>query len=97
MQTPSATRAAPPAPRTRHRWLLLVPFLWQVALVPAVNGVSWSPGHIPFPMFWQMLGVVLASVVIGVVFLADRRAGVDEEEAAFLRATDATIAREQAP
>jgi hypothetical protein len=70
-----------------HRWLLLLPFVWQVGLVPAVNNVPLRPLNLPFPMVWQLLGIVLTSVIIGVVFRLDRRAGVDEDEAAFLART----------
>lgn len=80
----------PPAGRPgAHRWLLVLPFVWQLALVPVVNDVSWTPLSIPFPMLWQMAGVVLATVVIGVVFRADRRAGAEEEEAEFIALTQA--------
>ncbi len=63
-----------------HRWLLVLPFVWQVGLIPVVNDVSYAPLHIPFPMLWQMLGVVFTSVVIAVVFVLDRRAGVNDED-----------------
>jgi len=63
-----------------HRWLLVLPFVWQVGLIPMVNDVSYAPLHIPFPMLWQMLGVVFTSVVIAVVFVLDRRAGVNDED-----------------
>ncbi|HEX4251538.1 MAG TPA: DUF3311 domain-containing protein [Pseudonocardia sp.] len=87
--------AAPPEPQpsgTRslsHRWLLVVPFVWQVGLVPVVNDVDLAPLHIPFPMCWQLLGIVVTSVVVAVVFRLDRRAGVEREEAEFLVSTDA--------
>jgi Protein of unknown function (DUF3311) len=64
-----------------HRWLLVLPFVWQVGLIPVVNDVPYAPLHIPFPMLWQMLGVVFTSVVIAVVFRMDKRAGVTEEDA----------------
>lgn len=74
---------SPPARRsTAHRWLLVLPFVWQVLLVPVVNDVPWAPLHIPFPMFWQMLGIAGTSVVIGIVFVLDRRAGVDSDDMA---------------
>lgn len=74
-----------PAQRSlAHRWLLVLPFCWQVALVPAVNDVPLTVLYIPFPMFWQMLGIVVASVVIGIVFRLDRASGVEREEAEFL-------------
>jgi len=70
-----------------HRWLLVLPFGWQVGLVPVVNDVDIAPLHVPFPMLWQLLGIVVTSIVIAVVFRLDRRAGVDREEAEFLAST----------
>lgn len=69
--------------------LLVIPFLWQVAMVPVVNDIAWSPLHIPFPMLWQMLGVVVTSVIIAIVFHCDKRAGMEREEAEFLANTTA--------
>jgi len=46
-----------------------------VALVPWANGVGLRPLGLPFPMVWQMAGVVLTTAVIGLVLLLDRRAG----------------------
>lgn len=66
-------------PRLHHRWLLVLPFVWQVALVPAVNDVSFHPLNVPFPMLWQMAGVVFTTLIIGVVFFVDRRHGTDDE------------------
>ena len=63
----------PPAPRRPHRWLLLLPFVWQVALVPWANGVQARPLGLPFPMAWQMAGVLLTTAVIGLVLALDRR------------------------
>jgi Protein of unknown function (DUF3311) len=78
----------PPARRSlAHRWLLVVPFCWQVLLVPVVNDVPITPLDVPFPMCWQLLGIVVASVVIGIVFRLDRAAGVEREEAEFLART----------
>ena len=70
----SDINATPPAvPSRRHRWLLLIPFVWQVLLVPWANGVAARPFELPFPMFWQMLGIVVTTAVIGIVFRIDRR------------------------
>ncbi|MFD0785535.1 DUF3311 domain-containing protein [Micromonospora azadirachtae] len=66
----------------------MIPFVWQVALVPVVNDVDVAPLHIPFPMLWQMLGIVATTVVIAVVFRLDRAAGVDDEERRFAAATE---------
>ncbi|WP_020660981.1 DUF3311 domain-containing protein [Amycolatopsis benzoatilytica] len=78
---------AGPRPSHPHRWLLVLPFVWQVALVPVVNDVPLTPLHLPFPMVWQLAGIVLTSAVIGLVFRLDRRAGVEQEEAEFLART----------
>jgi hypothetical protein len=64
---------AAPERRTAHRWLLLVPFVWQVGLIPVVNDVPLRPFSLPFPMAWQMLGILVTTVVIGIVFAIDRR------------------------
>jgi hypothetical protein len=61
-------------PRRRvHYGLLAIPFVWQLALAPYVNGIVIRGCPIPFPMLWQMLGVVLASTIIAIVFHIDRR------------------------
>ena len=77
-------------PRHWHRWMLVIPFIWQALLAPAVNDVAVKPFGLPFPMFWQMAGIVLASIVIGLVFFMDHRAGVEDEEASFLEKTSAS-------
>jgi hypothetical protein len=57
----------------RHRWLLLAPFVWQVALAPLVNDVAAQPFGLPFPMVWQMLGILLTTACIAIVYRIDRR------------------------
>lgn len=57
----------------RHRWLLLIPFLWQIGGVPFVNDVLWRPFSLPFPMVWQMLGILLTSAIIAFIFSIDRK------------------------
>ena len=57
----------------RHRWVLVIPFLWQVACVPLVNDVAWRPLGLPFPMVWQLAGIVITSIVIALCFAIDRR------------------------
>ena len=56
-----------------HRWLLLIPFLWQVGMVPFVNDIAWRPLALPFPMVWQMVGILVTSLVIAIVFSIDQR------------------------
>ena len=72
-----------PAPlRRTHRWLLLIPFLWQVGGIPLVNDVAWRPLSLPFPMVWQMAGIVVTSIVIAIVFAIDRKhPEFDDDEA----------------
>lgn len=88
-------KTAAPARRT-YRWLLAIPFVWQAALAPAINDVAWTPFGLPFPMLWQMAGIVLTSMVIALVFHLDRAQGIEDEEAAFLAATSAAQMTEDA-
>ena len=69
----------PSEPKTRrwHRLLLLLPFAWQIAMVPLVNDIVWRPFSLPFPMVWQMAGVVIASLCIAIVYRLDKLAGID--------------------
>ena len=46
------------------------------------------PG-LPFPLVWQMAGVLFATLVFALVFELDRRAGVEDEEQAFMAAVEA--------
>jgi uncharacterized protein DUF3311 len=77
---PDGAAATKPTPGRHHRWLLVLPFVWQVLLIPVVNDVDLFPLGLPFPMVWQMAGVVFSSVVIAVVFRLDRRRGIAAEE-----------------
>ncbi len=61
------------APPRRHRWLLLLPFVWQVGLAPFANGIAIQPFHLPFQMLWQMAGIVFATGVIACVRWRDQR------------------------
>jgi hypothetical protein len=76
-----------PAPKRPHLVLLALPFIWQVGCIPLVNEVALRPFGMPFPMVWQMAGVAFASLIFALVFHLDRRAGLEEEEAAFIAAT----------
>jgi hypothetical protein len=60
-------------PALKHRWLLVLPFLWQIGLVPAVNDIAWRPFGLPFPLVWQLAGVVFASLIIALVHALDQR------------------------
>ncbi len=66
-----------------HRWLLLIPFLWQVGAVPLVNDIAWRPLSLPFPMMWQLVGIIVTSIILAIVFHLDERkeaaAGEGEE------------------
>lgn len=61
-------------PSRRHRWLLVLPFVWQIAMVPFVNDVAARPFGMPFPMAWQLAGIVFASLMIALVRHLDLRA-----------------------
>lgn len=63
-------------PRHRyHRLALLLPFVWQLGAVGLVNAVAWRPFGLPFPMVWQMAGIVIASATIAFVFWRDETYG----------------------
>jgi hypothetical protein len=67
--------------KPRRRWhlgLLLIPFVWQVAFVPLVNDVKVHWLSVPFPMLWQMLGIVVATVAIGLTYRIDRKRAAAE-------------------
>ena len=68
-------------PRRRYRWLLVLPFIWQIAFVPLVNDIAWRPFGLPFPMVWQMAGILLASAVIAIVHHLDKRSGIAADDA----------------
>ena len=59
--------------RYAHRWLLVIPFIWQIALVPFVNTASVRVFSLPLPMAWQMVGILIATSLIALVFRIDRR------------------------
>jgi len=63
-----------------HRWLLLVPFVWQAGLAPLIDDVPLRPLGLPFPMAWQMAGIVLTTLVIAVVYRLDRRLPPEDDE-----------------
>lgn len=79
-----------PIKRSSYLWLLILPFGWQVALIPFVNDIDLNILNIPFPMLWQMLGIVFASIIIAIVYRLDRFAGLEAEEAEFLANTNAS-------
>ncbi|CAN5513715.1 hypothetical protein BH11PSE9_BH11PSE9_07330 [soil metagenome] len=89
MAKPDSRARTPASPPRPFLWLLLLPFVWQVGCIPLVNDVAMTPFGLPFPMFWQMAGVVLSSVVFAVVFHLDNRAGLEQEENAFIELTTA--------
>lgn len=58
-------------PRAHHA-LLALPFVWHLGLAPWVNDISWQPLGLPFPMVWQMGGILLTSLIIGIVYRLDQ-------------------------
>jgi len=64
-----------------HRWLLVVPFVWQAGLAPLIDDVPLRPLGLPFPMAWQMAGIVLTTLVIALVYRLDRRLPPEDDEA----------------
>jgi hypothetical protein len=65
-----------------HYLLLLLPFIWQLALAPFANSVSWQPLGLPFAMVWQMAGIILTSAILLVVFTIDNRRRTGQSDCA---------------
>lgn len=62
--------------RRRWHWIgLLIPYLWDVAAIPWVNRVDYEPLGLPFLFVWMLVGIVVISGCIAVVFAIDRRWG----------------------
>jgi len=59
-------------PRAWRRWLLLAPFVWQLGFAPFINDIEIPGWPVPFPLIWQMLGVVLTSIVVALVYQVDK-------------------------
>lgn len=59
--------------RYAHRWLLVIPFIWQIGGIPLVNTAAVRIFSLPLPMVWQMCGILVASVTIAFVFHRDER------------------------
>ena len=53
--------------------LLILPFIWQLALAPMANTVSWRPMGLPFAMAWQLAGIGFATAVIALRYCLERR------------------------
>ncbi len=64
--------------RKAYRWLLWVPFVWQAALAPWSNGVQWRPLGLPFPMAWQMAGILVTTAVLWCVYRFDQAAAAND-------------------
>lgn len=77
LPAPTPNEAEPKArSSTLHRWLLVLPFVWQVAAVPWANGVRDTIFSMPFLMVWQMAGVLFSTAIIGLVYRLDRKQSV---------------------
>ncbi|WP_203964701.1 DUF3311 domain-containing protein [Actinocatenispora thailandica] len=57
--------------RRRHRLVLVIPYLWTVAAVPAVNLVHASPLDVPLLLWWALVGVLVTTGSIAVVWRLD--------------------------
>ncbi|KQM18458.1 hypothetical protein ASE49_09030 [Novosphingobium sp. Leaf2] len=52
--------------------LLVLPFIWQLGFASWANGVAWAPLGLPFPMVWQMAGIVFATGILALRYRLDR-------------------------
>ena len=62
-----------------HHALMLLPFIWHLALAPIINDVPWQPWGLPFAMVWQMAGILVTSLIIGIVYRLDREPHPDRQ------------------
>jgi len=51
--------------------VLVIPYLWTVAAVPAINLVHASPLGVPLLLWWAMAGVLVCTGSIAVVWRID--------------------------
>ena len=58
---------------------MLLPFIWHLALAPIINDVRWQPWGLPFAMVWQMAGILVTSLIIGIVYRLDREPRPDRQ------------------
>jgi hypothetical protein len=77
----TSPRAVPerPAGRRWHRLLLVVPFVWCIAVIPWAGTVPYAFGRVPFLLVWMVAGVLVGSAAIGAVYLIDRHRGELDE------------------
>lgn len=52
-------------------WLALIPFIWLLGGVPFANKVQPYVFGLPFILFYIVLGVVVASGVMGLIYKLD--------------------------
>ena len=65
------------------RWywiLLLVPYVWIVLAIPAVNTIRFHPWGLPFLFIWMLLGIPISSLCIGMVYVIDNRGRTEHPE-----------------
>ena len=69
-----------PPPQTepvlrRADLLLVLPFIWQLGLAPWANDVTWKPYGLPFPMAWQMSGIMFTTLALALRYRLGLRMG----------------------
>lgn len=79
MVNPASARSASRNRARPYLALLALPFIWQLALAPYVNEISISPLGLPFPLLWQMIGILFTSLILIIVYRRDRRGQRTEE------------------
>ncbi|UOF88987.1 DUF3311 domain-containing protein [Fodinisporobacter ferrooxydans] len=67
--------------RVPKYWIfLLVPYIWDVLLIPFINTSKIHPFGIPFLLLWMLLGVIVVSIFIGVVYYLDIQSNHSAEQ-----------------
>jgi hypothetical protein len=73
-EVPELGEAPTPASRW-HWWILVIPTVWCVFLIPLVNKVGYVFGNVPFLLVWMIGGVIVGSLCIFIVYRIDRSRG----------------------
>ncbi|HEX4205456.1 MAG TPA: DUF3311 domain-containing protein [Ktedonobacteraceae bacterium] len=56
-----------------HWFLLVVPYAWDILLIPWINTIHVHLFGIPFLFLWMLCGIVVTSLSIVIVYQLDKR------------------------
>lgn len=56
-----------------HWFLLIIPYTWDVLLIPWVNTIRFQPLGMPFLFLWMLCGIIVTSLTIAIIHQIDKR------------------------